>query len=138
MLNKRGQGISISTIIIAIISLVVLVVLILIFTGYFGGFSMAVGGKTYCNSNSLEYVKLTADEQKSVKVAKDSEVKSEDSCPFTQRRLGSFADIKVGQVCCKVQGASAAPAPASGGNTGGTTGGGTPGLIVGPRFGTTP
>ena len=39
---KKGQGLSISTIIIAILVLVVLVVLVLIFTGYFGGFSANV------------------------------------------------------------------------------------------------
>ncbi|MBN2454421.1 hypothetical protein JXB11_02650 [Candidatus Woesearchaeota archaeon] len=40
---KKGQGLSISTIIIAILVLVVLVVLVLIFTGYFSGFSTNVG-----------------------------------------------------------------------------------------------
>ena len=84
MLNKRGQGISISTIIIAIISLVVLVVLILIFTGYFGNFSRDITAKASC-----------ADDQRV-----PSFVASDDNCPFTQRRLGSFADVGAGQVCC--------------------------------------
>ncbi|MBI2145706.1 hypothetical protein HYU18_05320 [Candidatus Woesearchaeota archaeon] len=34
--NKKAQGLSLSTVIIAIIVLVVLVVLVMIFTGYFG------------------------------------------------------------------------------------------------------
>ena len=36
MLTKKGQGLSLNTIIIAIIVLIVLVVLVMIFTGYFG------------------------------------------------------------------------------------------------------
>lgn len=36
MSDKKGQGLSLSTVIIAIIVLVVLVVLVMIFTGYFG------------------------------------------------------------------------------------------------------
>src|SRR3989338_4710530 len=35
-LNKKAQGLSLNTIIIAIIVLIVLVVLIMLFTGYFG------------------------------------------------------------------------------------------------------
>lgn len=42
MQNKRGQGISINTIIIAAIALIVLVVLIAIFTGRIGLFSRGV------------------------------------------------------------------------------------------------
>jgi hypothetical protein len=34
--NKKGQGLSITTVIVAIVVLVVLVVLVMIFTGYFG------------------------------------------------------------------------------------------------------
>jgi len=41
-MNKKGQGLSLNTIIIAIIVLVVLVVLILIFTGYFNIFGKEV------------------------------------------------------------------------------------------------
>lgn len=36
MVTKKGQGLSLNTIIIAIIVLIVLVVLVMIFTGYFG------------------------------------------------------------------------------------------------------
>lgn len=36
MTTKKGQGLSLNTVIIAIIVLVVLVVLVMIFTGYFG------------------------------------------------------------------------------------------------------
>jgi len=43
MLNKKAQGISINTIIIAAIALIVLVVLITIFTGYTGQWGTRVG-----------------------------------------------------------------------------------------------
>ena len=39
MIGKKGQGLSINTIIIAIIVLVVLIVLVMIFTGYFSGWT---------------------------------------------------------------------------------------------------
>lgn len=39
MFKKRGQGLSINVIIIAVVALIVLVVLIAIFTGKLGGFS---------------------------------------------------------------------------------------------------
>ena len=41
-MNKRGQGISINTIIIAVIALIVLVVLVAIFTGRLGLFSKGI------------------------------------------------------------------------------------------------
>jgi hypothetical protein len=41
-MNKKAQGISINTIIIAAIALIVLVVLVAIFTGRLGGFSLGV------------------------------------------------------------------------------------------------
>lgn len=62
MIAKKGQGLSLNTIIIAIIVLVVLVVLVMIFTGYFGKiFTPSVkacssqGGQcaAACNTGSL-------------------------------------------------------------------------------------
>ena len=48
-MDKRGQGLSLNTIIVAIVVLIVLVVLIMIFTGYFGTrFTPAV---TSCQSS---------------------------------------------------------------------------------------
>jgi len=41
-MNKKSQGLSVNTIIIAAIALIVLVVLIAIFTGRFGGFSEGI------------------------------------------------------------------------------------------------
>ena len=48
-MNKRGQGISINTIIIAVIALVVLVVLVAIFTGRLAIFSKGVSETTTCD-----------------------------------------------------------------------------------------
>ena len=47
---KRGQGLSITTIIVAAIALIVLVVLVAIFTGRLGGFSRGVAGVSTCES----------------------------------------------------------------------------------------
>ncbi|MBI2652895.1 hypothetical protein HYX00_05500 [Candidatus Woesearchaeota archaeon] len=48
-MNKKGQSISINTIIIAAIALAVLVVLFVIFTGRLGIFSKGVGEATNCD-----------------------------------------------------------------------------------------
>lgn len=48
-MNKKGQSISINTIIIAAIALAVLVVLFMIFTGRLGLFSKGVGEATNCD-----------------------------------------------------------------------------------------
>ena len=49
MKNKRGQGLSLNTIIIAAIALIVLVVLVMIFTGRMGGFTRGLGKATTCD-----------------------------------------------------------------------------------------
>ena len=55
---KKGQGISLETIIIAIIVLIVLVVLILVFTGRFSLFNKGLDqcppGPSYCVDSSIE------------------------------------------------------------------------------------
>lgn len=65
MIAKKGQGLSLNTVIIAIIVLVVLVVLVMIFTGYFGkiftptvGDCGTQGGKCAkeCNTGDVGYV----------------------------------------------------------------------------------
>jgi len=49
-LNKKGQGLSISTIVVAALALLVLVVLVLIFTGRMGIFTGGVQTSTDCTS----------------------------------------------------------------------------------------
>ena len=58
--SKKGQGMSLNTVIIAIIVLVVLVVLVMIFTGYFGKvFTPTVGNCAtqggVCDNDCTEY-----------------------------------------------------------------------------------
>ncbi len=55
MMNKRGQGLSITTIIVAAIALIVLVVLVAIFTGRLGIFSRFLGEreKNLCEGGDL-------------------------------------------------------------------------------------
>ena len=48
-IQKKGQGLSINTIIISIIALVVLVVLVAIFTGRLGAFSKGLSETTTCD-----------------------------------------------------------------------------------------
>lgn len=50
-MNKRGQGLSITTIIVAAIALIVLVVLVAIFTGRLGGFSKGVAETITCKNS---------------------------------------------------------------------------------------
>jgi hypothetical protein len=52
-MNKRGQGLSVTTIIIAAIALIVLVVLVAIFTGRLGSFSRGVSETTSCSQTCL-------------------------------------------------------------------------------------
>lgn len=49
-MNKRGQGLSITTIIVAAIALIVLVVLVAIFTGRLGGFNRGLTDVSTCES----------------------------------------------------------------------------------------
>ena len=49
-MNKKAQGISINTVIIAAIALIVLVVLVAIFTGRIGLFSKGIGAVRTCTS----------------------------------------------------------------------------------------
>ena len=59
MKNKRGQGLSLNTIIIAAIALIVLVVLVMIFTGRMGAFT---GGINKCVNQGGECVSNAATE----------------------------------------------------------------------------
>ena len=51
MLKKRGQGLSITTIIIAVIGLLILVVIIALLTGRLGGFSKGVEETGSCDTS---------------------------------------------------------------------------------------
>jgi hypothetical protein len=62
MLNKRGQGLSIKTIIIAVVGLMVLVVLVALLSGRLGGFSKGVGTLGSCEG-SCKAFKLISSSQ---------------------------------------------------------------------------
>ncbi|MBW2988960.1 hypothetical protein KY358_01440 [Candidatus Woesearchaeota archaeon] len=84
---KKGQGLSLNTIIIAAIVLIVLVVLWAVFTGRMGVFSKGVSdvtkGGTCAEANGL--------------------VKSEiEGCSSICLRVyGQFSDVTAGEICCK-------------------------------------
>ena len=48
-MKKRAQGLSMTTIVVAVLALIVLVVLVLIFTGRMGEFTTGIKGVGNCN-----------------------------------------------------------------------------------------
>jgi len=81
-MDKKGQGISINTIIIAAIALIVLVVLIAIFTGRIGSFGQGV------------------DEATKKIACPGSVVNANQACPAQTSQLVGNYDIQLGQKCC--------------------------------------
>lgn len=91
--RKRGQGLSLTTIVLAALSLLVLVVLVLIFTGRMGRFSIGVDESNTCDTfcESAGY--------------SSSQVSSSGSCTTGENIGGArkFSDVKEGSVCCCVR-----------------------------------
>ena len=87
---KKGQGISINTVIIAAIALAVLVVLFMIFTGRFKIFSEGVSETASCQNTCRGLAMLR------------SEASNKESCQLSQGTYvpGSYKDISQGNVCC--------------------------------------
>tara|TARA_B100001971_G_C17943033_1_gene408663 strand:- start:125 stop:325 length:201 start_codon:yes stop_codon:yes gene_type:complete len=54
MLNKRGQGLSVTTIIVAIIGLIILVAIILMLTGKLGAFGEGTESASESNKKTCE------------------------------------------------------------------------------------
>ena len=82
-MNKKSQGLPLSTIVIAVVVLVVLLVLVGIFTGYFGDFvpSLTAAGEQTCP---------------------EEQIKDECDAVLEKRVYGNFGDsIPSGKVCCK-------------------------------------
>ena len=90
-MNKKGQSISINTIIVAAIALAVLVVLFAIFTGRLGSFSTGVSKTANCE-NACKALGKTGDSF------------PEDVCKTTSGRTfipGKYDDVTGdGNVCC--------------------------------------
>ena len=94
-MNKKGQSISINTIIVAAIGLAVLVVLFLIFTGRLGSFTKGVGETASCD-NSCRALGLSYDQD-------------DNKFDCDQRKGtfvgGAYSDVTIpnGVCCCKPQ-----------------------------------
>ena len=90
-MNKKGQSISINTIIIAAIGLAVLVVLFAIFTGRLGGFTKGVQETDTCAQKCL-----------SLNMEWGTKLYSEGSqCALNEQTLGgTYSDSKFG-CCCR-------------------------------------
>ena len=89
-MQKKAQGISINTIIIAAIGLAVLVVLFLIFTGRLGIFSKVVADTTSCQNGCAGLGKSWTETDRP-------------GCTSSQGQVlpGTYADITTeGNVCC--------------------------------------
>ena len=96
MANKRGQGLSITTIVVAAIALIVLVVLVAIFTGRLGAFSKGVSETITCE-NSCKAFGLVKDD---FSIYDDRNAcESDDN---TKRYVpGAYADVSKGVCCCR-------------------------------------
>lgn len=98
-MSKKGQSISINTIIIAAIALAVLVVLFYIFTGRLGSFSKGVGETASCE-NSCKALGMRLGSRSSAISVQDAA----DDCKRQQDRSyipGTYSDItEVNGVCC--------------------------------------
>ena len=88
--KKNAQGLSITTIIIAVLGLLILVVLVSLLSGRLGGFSKGVGEVGSCG-------KLCEVTGKS-KTTSDSKTLCEDA--GGDYRSGNFDDVTSGVCCC--------------------------------------
>ncbi len=85
---KKGQGLSLNTIIIAAIVLIVLVVLWAIFTGRMGVFSRGLSETT--KENTCEEA--------------GGEKRSGSDCGTDTILWGKYSNVGSGQICCRVEG----------------------------------
>jgi len=86
-MNKRAQGLSLTTIVVAAVVLVVLVILVGIFTGYFSDFvpTLVAGGQQTCSADGFNK-RLTSG-----------------GCADDETRVyGNFGkNLRDDQICCK-------------------------------------
>jgi hypothetical protein len=99
MLNKRAQGLSVHTIIVAIIGLIILVAIILMLTGKLGTVGKGVGSPTSCESACNA-------------IGMDDHIPSDKTeCDGfddlvginTQYIPGNFRDVPDNKCCCRTQ-----------------------------------
>jgi len=93
-MNKKSQGLSVNTIIIAAIALIVLVVLIAVFTGNLGdwGQKLKAAENKYCGD-------VPADEKETASSAGGVATKGT-SCGKKTQIYGNFKGLKSGEICC--------------------------------------
>ncbi len=89
-MSKKGQSISINTIIVAAIALAVLVVLFVIFTGRLGIFSTGVSQTTTCENGC-----------KALSMSK-GDANSKETCQGTYIP-GTYQELGPDRVCCCVR-----------------------------------
>ena len=87
-MKKKGQGLSLNTIIIAAIVLIVLVVLWAVFTGRMGVFSKG----------------LTETTREKTCAEAGGVGKTGDDCGDDIPLFGKYSDIGAGEICCKISG----------------------------------
>ncbi|HLC66646.1 MAG TPA: hypothetical protein VJK52_03320 [Candidatus Nanoarchaeia archaeon] len=98
-MEKKAQGISINTIIIAAIALIVLVVLVAIFTGRMGDFGRRLTGEQnkYCAT-----VNIPANERgAATAIGGVVRTESEGCGTNAQQVYGVFKDVEYGKMCCR-------------------------------------
>ena len=93
-MNKKAQGLSVNTIIIAAIALIVLVVLVAVFTGKLGdwGKNLKAAENKYCGD-------VPASETEPASSA-GGKVTTGSSCGKQTQIYGNFKELKSGQICC--------------------------------------
>ena len=95
LINKKAQGLSITTIIVAVIGLIILVVIIMMITGKLGAFGEGLGRAMSCENvcNGIGMGKTGYDYDK-------------EGClglpPNNKPKIlpGKYSDVSDGEVCC--------------------------------------
>lgn len=99
-MQRRGQSISVNTIIVAAIALIVLVVMVAIFTGRMGTFGKKISQQdnVYCDANT--YKALDADARARARTVNGVWKPESTGCGNGIEIYGTFQDQKLGQICC--------------------------------------
>ena len=93
MLNKRGQGLSVHTIILAVIGLIILVVIVLMLTGKLGMVGKGLDKPATCE-DSCNAIGMKAS------IMFESSCKSNEE-PHNYKFIpGDFSDVTGNNVCC--------------------------------------
>jgi len=103
-MNKKGQGLSITTIIVAVIAIVVLVVLIAIFTGQFARFQVGLGEAGKCSGIAADCSTFTQSAGVDCRAAGCSWDTTNSACSGTPKVCGGYlSKASCDSVGCKWQ-----------------------------------